>query len=132
MAAPIRKITTVLVVDAISPSLEFFRERLGFTVTVEVPHGDGVGFVILERGGVEVMLQTAESVAADLGTSFAPKGAGESALLFIEVADLEAIQASLGDYELGLPNRTTFYGMREIGVIEPGGHRIILAQPTGT
>lgn len=31
--------------------------------------------------------------------------------------------------EIVLPRRTTFYGMKEIGVREPGGHCIIFAQP---
>jgi hypothetical protein len=39
----IRKSTPVLFVDAIEPSLAFWRDRLGFSVTVEVPHGDTLG-----------------------------------------------------------------------------------------
>jgi uncharacterized glyoxalase superfamily protein PhnB len=30
-------------------------------------------------------------------------------------------------YPIALPERTTFYGMREIGVIDPAGHTVIFA-----
>jgi hypothetical protein len=33
----------------------------------------------------------------------------------------------LNGYPVALPERTTFYGMREIGVFEPGGHTVIFA-----
>jgi hypothetical protein len=34
------KATPILVVDAVEPSRQFFCERLGYEVIVEVPHGD--------------------------------------------------------------------------------------------
>ena len=45
------KITPVLIVDEIEKSLPFWIERMGFTKTVEVPEGDGLGFVIVVRDG---------------------------------------------------------------------------------
>jgi hypothetical protein len=53
---------------------------------------------------------------------------GRAKALFIEVADLDAIAQALGDYPIALPRRTTFYGMHEIGVVEPGGHFVVFAQ----
>ena len=44
------KITSMIYVPAIEPSLKFWMDQLGFTKTVEVPEGDKLGFVILMQG----------------------------------------------------------------------------------
>ena len=43
------KITPILVVEEIEPSLKFWVDKLGFAKTVEVPEGDKLGFVILQK-----------------------------------------------------------------------------------
>jgi uncharacterized glyoxalase superfamily protein PhnB len=120
------KLTPVLIVDAIEPCLPFWVDRLGFTVTVTVPHEDRAGFVILTKDGVEVMYQTRASVAADVPATLDPRG-GHSVTLFVEVPDLDAIERALNGAPLIMPRRTTFYGLVEIGVREPGGTAIIFA-----
>ena len=125
-ATPSRS-TPVLYVDAIEPSLEFWRDRLGFRVDVEVPHGDALGFVILRHGAVEVMLQTTASLAAD-APEYAQRHNGDKTFLFIEVDDIDAIARSLDGCDVVLPRRTTFYGATEIGYREPGGHYATFAQ----
>jgi hypothetical protein len=121
----VKKLTPVLVVKAIEPCLEFWEKRLGFARAAEVPHENTIGFVILVKDGIELMLQSVASVEADLGSTLV----GQSAALFIEVADLDAVERSLSGYPLALARRTTFYGMHEIGAKEPGGHFVIFAQP---
>ena len=64
----IKKLTPVLMVDAIEPCLPLWVDRLGWNKTVEVPEGDRLGFVILEKDGAEVMYQTWESVEKDVGS----------------------------------------------------------------
>jgi hypothetical protein len=128
MTATVKKITTVLMVEKIEPCLPFW-ERLGFARGAEVPHGPGLGFIILAKDGVEVMYQTRASVMDDIpALAAAPMG---GTMLFIEVGDLEAVIAALGDAPVTVPRRKTFYGMDEIGVREPGGNAILFAQPTG-
>lgn len=120
------KITAVLIVDEIERSLAFWVERMGFTKTVEVPEGDRLGFVIVVRDGAELMLQTVESVEKDT-PQFVPKSSSHDVGLFVEVDDFEDTLRRLEGYPVALPDRTTFYGMREIGVFEPGGHSVIFA-----
>ena len=91
--ATMKKLTPVLVVDAIEPVLPFW-ERLGFEKRMEVPHGDRLGFVGLASGAVEIMYQTVESVRADVPT-MAEQGATTS-FLFIEVEDLDAVERARG------------------------------------
>ena len=127
MSSTVKKLTPVLMVDAIEPCLPLWIDRLGWTKTVEVPEGDALGFVILAKDGAEVMYQTWMSVEKDVG--HAPKRAvGTSVGLFIEVSSLDEIVEQLEGVPLVLPRRRTFYGMDEIGVAEAGGHTVVFAQ----
>ena len=120
------KITPVLIVEEIEKSLPFWLERMGFTKTVDVPEGDRLGFAILVRDGAELMLQSVESVRKD-APQFVPKSPSNSVGLFVEVPDFGDVQRRLDGYPIALAERTTFYGMREIGVYEPGGHVVVFA-----
>lgn len=120
------KITAVLIVDEIEKSLPFWVERMGFEKTVEVPEGDRLGFVILVRNGAEIMLQSVESVRKD-APQFVPKPGSPAASLFVEVDDFADALERLEGYPVALPDRTTFYGMREIGVRAPDGSVVIFA-----
>ena len=126
-AITVQKITTVLAVENVQPSLDFWAQRLGFECTVTVPHEDTTGFAILVKDGVELMLQSVASILADLGATSGEIN-GRSAALFIEVADLAVVEQAMDGYPIEMPRRTTFYGMHEIGVREPGGHFIVFAQ----
>jgi len=130
-----KKLTPVLLVERVEDALPFWTERLGFTIGPSVPLDDGsTGFVILSSGGVEVMLQSRASVLADepglAKGPFAKDGVG----LFIEVDDLDpvlrAVEASVaaGESEIVVHDRRTFYGMREVGVLAPGGCVVVFAQ----
>jgi hypothetical protein len=121
-----QKITPVLVVTAIEPSLELWEKRLGFARVAEVPHEDALGFVILVKDGVELMFQTEASVRADFGST--GDMVGKSTSLFMEVDDLTEVEQALAGYPIDMARRTTFYGMYEIGVREPGGHWVTFAQ----
>ena len=119
--------TPILFVERIEPSLPFWTERLGFTKQAEVPHGDVLGFVILERDGVEVMMQTLESAKADL-PDVARRFHLNSVSQFMEVDSLDDVLKGLSGYDLLTPIRTTFYGMREAVVADPAGFVLVFAQ----
>lgn len=125
MTAKIDKLTPILVVEAIEPCLDFWVHRLGFEKTVEVPQGERIGFTILALGGLELMLQTRASVEDDLPAVAAGL---DSSVLFLEVPDLDAVASAVEGVEVLIPERTTFYGMRELFVREPGGHVVGFAQ----
>jgi catechol 2,3-dioxygenase-like lactoylglutathione lyase family enzyme len=122
----LNKLSPVLVVDRVEPCLAFWTDRLGFAQTVDVPEGDGLGFVILARDGVEVMYQSRESVRKDIpALAAAPSG---GANLYIEVSDIAAIERAVKGVEIVVPRRKTFYGADEIGVREPGGNLVVFGQ----
>lgn len=121
-----KKLTPILYVESIEPCLTFWTERLGFEVTAEVPEGDALGFVMLQKDSVEVMYQTRTSVANDVPALAETPMAG--AFLFIEVDDIDGIEAALKGVEVAVPRRTTFYGADELFVREPGGNIVGFAQ----
>ena len=100
MAYTLKKITPVLMVEAIEPCLPFW-DRLGFT-------------------------KVAEDVAA---IAESPMG---GTMLFVEVDDLAAVIKAVGSAPVTFPRRTTFYGMDEVGVREPGGNPVTFAMAVKT
>jgi catechol 2,3-dioxygenase-like lactoylglutathione lyase family enzyme len=113
-----------LIVESIEACLPFWVERLGFTQTVDVPHDGHLGFVILKHGDLELMLQSRASLAADVaGLAADPFRAA----LYIEVPALAPIRKSLARWPLVVPERTTFYGARELIVRDPAGNLITFA-----
>jgi len=118
------KLTPNLIVESVEDSLRFWVDRLGFEKTVEVPDGDRLGFVILRRGAVEVMLQSRRSLQGDVA-AIAP--GAHRAVLYVEVDDLAPVHKALEGWPRVVPERTTPYGAREIIVTEPGGHVVFFA-----
>jgi uncharacterized glyoxalase superfamily protein PhnB len=124
----VKRITPVLFVNEIEPILPFWVDRLGFAKTIEVPHGDKLGFAALNKGTTEVMYQTFASLGDDMPKILEAAKKG-STFLYIEVDNLDAVLAALKDSQIVQPERTAFYGMREVGFQDPGGHYITFAQP---
>jgi hypothetical protein len=124
----VKKISPVLVVDAIEPVLPLW-DALGFARTAEVPHGDRLGFVILAADGLEVMYQTADSVRDDVaGVMEGPRALGAAAL-FLEVSDLAAAEAKLpAGTDVVVRQRKTFYGSTETILRDVMGNVVTLAQ----
>jgi uncharacterized glyoxalase superfamily protein PhnB len=123
------KMTPILIVDEIEPSLNFWVSKLGFEKTVEVPEGDKLGFVILQKDGAEVMFQTRSSVRKDAGAAADAIFAGSN--LYIEVDSFPDALERVKGAKVVVPERTTFYGMREIWVREPGQNVLGFAARTG-
>jgi hypothetical protein len=130
-----RKLTPVIIVEAIEPCLELWLDRLGFAITAEAPEGCRAGFVILEKDGVELMYQTRSSLAADTGIDV-PEGTPGTALFIQVESPLDEVISKLGDYPVAvsrrryaslLPERSD--GMDEIGVWEPGGTLVFFGCP---
>jgi uncharacterized glyoxalase superfamily protein PhnB len=119
-----KTLTPNLIVDSIEACLPFWVTRLGFEKTVEVPEGDQLGFVILARDGVSLMLQSRASLANDVP---ALADGAYRTVLYLKVADLAPIRESLTGWPKIVESRTTFYGAHEIIVDDPAGNRVFFA-----
>jgi hypothetical protein len=119
-----KKLTPNLIVDSIEEALPFWTDRLRFEKAVEVPDGARLGFVILRSGPVELMLQSRSSLEKDLpAVSEGP----HRSVLYLEVEDLAPIRKALQGWPEASPERTTFYGAREVIVRAPSGHVVVFA-----
>jgi uncharacterized glyoxalase superfamily protein PhnB len=126
----VKKITPVLLVNAIEPVLPFWIDRLGFTKTIEVPDGNKLGFVAFQKGSTEVMYQTYASVEKDAPPAMSAAARKGPTYLYLEVDNLDAVLVAMKDLPKVMPERTAFYGMREFAVQDPSGHFLTFAQPT--
>jgi uncharacterized glyoxalase superfamily protein PhnB len=119
------KITPLIYAPAIEPALKFWVDQLGFTKVAEVPEGDKLGFVILVKGDAELMIQSTASMKQD--NRAMAEYARPAACLYIEVSDFADLLKRLASAPVVVPIRTTFYGMKEIGVREPGDNIVLFA-----
>ena len=127
----VKRLTPILVVEEIEPSIEFWVDRLGFEKTMEVPEGDKLGFAAFATDGFEVMYQTHSSIAKEVETAGLHeyvKTARSPSVLFMEVENLEAIRKKVEGLDILVPHRKTFYGSIELWMKEPGGHIIGFAE----
>jgi uncharacterized glyoxalase superfamily protein PhnB len=127
-------IAPVLIVERVAPTRDFFRDRLGFVQTTVIADGDELAFAMLEKDGVEVMIQSHASLLEDVGADAARAVnetiSGRGAVgLYVTVSDVGLVVPSIADADVIVPLRKTFYGMHEITVREPGGHSITFASP---
>lgn len=124
----LKQLTPVLIVDAVEPCIKFWTDRLGFSVTNQVPGPDGkLIFASVEKAGIEIMYQTRASVISEQpGT--AGELMGHSVALFITVKDLDVVAKALDGAPVVKPRHETFYGSTEIYVREPGGNTVGFAQ----
>src|SRR5579871_4313156 len=100
----VKKLTPVLFGNEVESCAKFWVERLGFEKTAEVPDGDKLAFVMLQKGGLEVMYQTYASVAKDLPheNTLAQRG---PTFLYLEVDDLAQAMTAIAGAEMVLPER---------------------------
>lgn len=125
-----KKLTPVLLVEEIEACLPVW-EALGFERTVEVPEGGRLGFVSLQSGPVEIMYQSRASLANDLPVLAEGSYTRDGLSLFIEVEDLDDVKGRLAGVpriEELFPERTTFYGAREIGFRTTCGTHVVFAE----
>ncbi|MEN8374878.1 MAG: VOC family protein [Gemmatimonadota bacterium] len=128
-------VTPLITVDDVDPCLPFWTDRFGFEVVATVPHGEGTGFAMLQKGDVVVMYQSRASIQDDLEAEapghpgLADRLAAGVATLFIKVDDLDPVVAALAGADVVVPRRQTFYGMDEIFVMAPCGTLVGFAAP---
>ena len=125
-----KKLTPILIVDAIEPCLSFWIDRLGFQKVAELPHQGRLGFVILVRDGVEIMYETRALMADDL-PELAGAASPGSTILYIDVSNIEDTVERLEGAEVVTPLRQTTYGRAEIYVREPAGNVVAFTAEAG-
>jgi len=122
----LRAVTPLFVVADLQRALDFYEKKLGF-VEPSV-HGDPPCFAMLNRDGFDLMLS-----AAERPEHVHVNGTHGAWDMYVAVADVAAEIAALRDAGVRIDKgpTDTFYGMREIEVLDPDGHRICIGQDIG-
>lgn len=126
----LEKLTPNLVVHDVNETARFYCDVLGFSIVVSVPESGQFNFVILQSGGVELMLQALTSVQTEEGLPWfrLPDG-NDGAMLYIHVDDVRALRCSVeGHAEIVAEVHDTFYGATEFAIRDPNGYVISFAQ----
>ncbi|WND03834.1 hypothetical protein QGN29_05530 [Temperatibacter marinus] len=128
----VTQINVNIAVKDIEPSLAFW-QAVGFQITdsvpVDGPEGSGpLGFAIISNGQQQFMMQTVESIEGDMQSFKGKDLLSSPVLLFIVVANIDAIDEVLQDFDQAFPRRETFYGATEIGYYTPDGTQVTFAE----
>lgn len=121
MSRPLfRNVTPRLPVSDAAASMAFYRDVLGFEVTVAWPDLEPT-FYIVERDGVAVGLVGPDEHRQRIG----------DVELYIEVSDALAVHAAVRD-RVGVEwgPEVYSYGRREFGLRDPDGYLVIFTEPT--
>ena len=132
------KITTNLMVGDVNEALAFYEGVLGFRLVMGVPEGSQqivttrdddtpLGFAILQRDEVELMLQSQKSLAAEL-PEFRKRSVGGAITLYIQVANAKELYEQIKDRVTILKDlHTTFYGAEEFYIRDANGYVLTFA-----
>jgi uncharacterized glyoxalase superfamily protein PhnB len=133
-----KKITANIIVSNVNETLDFYEKILGFSLVMAVPEDSQqvvtvrdvatpLGFAIIRREDVELMLQSRKSLAKEL-PALAATPVGTSFTLYIQVEDIEALYKGIKDKASIIEDlHTTFYGAREFCIRDSGGHVLTFA-----
>ena len=122
----ISRATSVLYADRVEPTRDWFM-KLGFTVFVDIPEDDHLGFALLEKDGVQVMVETRRNKTEPPALQ-ARMLTSRDTIIFVEVDDLDDVIAKLKGSKIVVERHKTFYGSDEMTFEEPGSHLVTFAK----
>jgi catechol 2,3-dioxygenase-like lactoylglutathione lyase family enzyme len=132
-------LTPNLMTEDVNASVKFYCERLGLrflggvaveseTLLEQFAEDEPLQWAMLGSDGPLLMFQQRESLAADC-ERFATQPLAASAGFYLETDDLDGMLGRLGEgVEILVPERITFYGMREVWILDNNGYVLTLAQ----
>jgi uncharacterized glyoxalase superfamily protein PhnB len=131
--------TPNLMTKNVNASVEFYSRHLGFNMMMGLPFesetpveqlsdGTPLQYAMLNKDGAMVMFQHQQSLTEECDV-FTDKAVAASGTYYLEVENLDALKSGLGDdIDIVVPERVTFYGMRELWIRDNNGYIITLAQ----
>ena len=133
-----KKLTTNMMVEDVSRTVDFYSEVLGFELVMGVPEnsqeivttrqkGQALGFAIMKCGNIEMMFQTKQSLAKEI-PEFEGMEIGGALTFYIEVQDVKGLYAKLKDKVTIVKDmQKTFYGMQEFYIRDCNGYILTFA-----
>lgn len=122
------KLTPNLISDDMAGTLAFYRDILGFEITMSVPDAPPFVWFACKSGEVELMWQDRANMAEDM-PEFAGHTLGEGALQFIEMEGIRELHAKIKDkVKIVKELHVTFYGMTEFAIHDNNGNLLVFAE----
>ena len=128
-----KKLNPNLMVKNVKETVEFYKNYLGFELTMavpetqdgiltEIPEDKKIVYAMVKNGGVEIMFQAEESLKKDISV-FADSKIGASVSFYIEVEKLEDFYKEIREkVEIVKELSTTWYGMNEFYIRDNNGY----------
>jgi catechol 2,3-dioxygenase-like lactoylglutathione lyase family enzyme len=127
-----------LMVTDLGRSVAFYRDVLGFSLSFvigpdQIMQDDPTGgvFATLERDGAQLMLQTRDSLAAELPVFQADQPIEPAGTIYLRGVDPDPVIARANPESIVKQPFRQWYGMREAYIRDPDGHILCLGVPDG-
>lgn len=131
MAIEIRGMAPLMEVFDMPRSLAFYRDKLGFTVTMDSGQGDESGWVMLELDTATIMLNTAYDDGARPAVEDASRvAAHHDTCIYFGCPDVDAAYAHLKSAGVDcLAPSVAPYGMKQLYVKDPDNFNLCFQWP---
>jgi len=128
MAMTFSKLTPNLIVADVDRSVAFYRDVLGFALTIHVPDESPFVFAAMQHGDVEIFLNAAEAAYAEY-PAFKERPIGGTLTQFIHVVGIRPFHAELvGRVNIVMALEKKWYGVTEFAITDPDGYIITFAE----
>jgi len=128
--AEISGISPFFIVNDVTSSLSFYRDRLGFEITFQGPDPDDIFFGIVRRGGAQILLKDIGVAPVPNYTRDIKKGIARWDA-FVSVPDPDALAAEFAsrNVEFYEPLKDTHDGLRGFEVKDTDGYLLFFGRP---
>lgn len=125
----LESLTPNIIVDDVNQAVDYYAEKLGFTLLASVPEKGTYNWAMVQRDGVSIMFQSLESIQEDM-PSLKIDSKGSLGTFFIRMKGIDELYNQVkGKVEIAHDMRTTFYGMKEFVIRDPNGYFLAFAEP---
>ena len=123
----ITHITTELMVDDIQKTIDFYKDILGFKITISVPE-ENPFFVVINNGPVDLMLYQRDQFSEEI-PKFKDILIGGSIALYMNVENIESLFEVLKEkVKIIQELHETNYGTKEFSFEDCNGYVLMIAQ----
>ena len=120
-------ISPFFIVGDVARTIAFYRDRLGFEVTVQEPASDPF-FAIICRDGAQIFIKSDPAARPLPNPQRHPFMRWDA---YVYAPDPDALAAELADHgaTLGTPLQDTHDGLRGFEIVDPDGYTLFFGRP---
>ena len=123
-----KSITTNLLVDNVTETIEYYKNKLGFSVLKTIPEQGDFDWALVKRNDVVIMFQSRRSLSNNLAQESGKKP-GSGLTLYIYVQGILELYLALEDeVEITSSIESTFYNTIEFSILDLNGYVITFAE----